>query len=88
MFYFISTDLTVGISPIYGFDGLHIDDDERKTSVKLNNKLAQNKTLQRVQAPSDNSGKNLSLAEKFSQFRRHNNCCGGYMQNRLQNHGP
>ena len=39
MFYFICTDLNVGISPIYWFDGLHIDDDERKTSVKLNNKL-------------------------------------------------
>ena len=39
MFYFISIDLNVGISPIYGVDGLHLDDDERKTSVKLNNKL-------------------------------------------------
>ena len=39
MIYFISTDLTVGISPIYGVDGLHLDDEERKTLVKLNNKL-------------------------------------------------
>ena len=44
MFYFYQNRSNVGISPIYGVDGLHLDDDERKTSVKLNNKLGMKPT--------------------------------------------
>ena len=87
MFYFISTDLNVGISPIYGVGGLHIDDDERKTSVKLNNKL-RIKPYKEYRRQVITQVKNSSLAGKSSQFRRHHNCYGGYMQNRPQNQWP
>ena len=32
--------------------------------------------------------KNSSRAGKFSHFRKHHTCFGGYMQNGPRNHGP